>query len=103
MLHCARVFAAALAAILLAIEGVAAAEPLSTLLGQIAPAKTPEGSVDVVGWVERDGTLEPSSLFVPRRDRTAEAAVAGSFDGADAVLVTREPRGGSPGDKIFLP
>ena len=28
-------------------------------------------------WVERDGTLEPSSLFVPRRDGTAEAAVPG--------------------------
>jgi anti-sigma-K factor RskA len=46
-------------------------------------------------WVKRDGTLEPSSLFVPRRDRTAEAAVPGPFDDADAVLVTREPRGGS--------
>jgi anti-sigma-K factor RskA len=54
----------------------------------------PAGQVYEV-WVERDGTLEPSSLFVPRRDRTAEAAVAGSLDGADAVLVTREPRGGS--------
>ncbi len=46
-------------------------------------------------WVERDGTLEPSSLFVPRRDRTAAAAVPGPLDNADAVLVTREPRGGS--------
>jgi anti-sigma-K factor RskA len=46
-------------------------------------------------WVERDGRLEPSSLFVPRRDRTAEAAVPGPLDGADAVLVTPEPRGGS--------
>lgn len=46
-------------------------------------------------WVERDGALEPSSLFAPRRDGTAEAAVAGSLDDADAVLVTREPRGGS--------
>ena len=46
-------------------------------------------------WVQRDGTLEPSSLFVPRRDQSAEAAVPGPLDGADAVLVTREPRGGS--------
>ena len=46
-------------------------------------------------WVKRDGTLEPSSLFVPRRDRTAEAAVLAGLDEADAVLVTREPRGGS--------
>jgi anti-sigma-K factor RskA len=46
-------------------------------------------------WVQRDGNLEPSSLFVPRRDRSAEAAVPSHLDGADAVLVTREPRGGS--------
>jgi hypothetical protein len=46
-------------------------------------------------WVERDGTLEPSSLFVAGRDRTAAAAVPGPLEGADAVLVTREPRGGS--------
>jgi anti-sigma-K factor RskA len=46
-------------------------------------------------WVQRDGTLQPSSLFVPRRDRTADAAVPGPLDDADAVLVTREPRGGS--------
>ena len=45
--------------------------------------------------MQRDGTLQPSSLFVPRRDRTADAAVPGPLDDADAVLVTREPRGGS--------
>ncbi len=57
------------------------------------PALAPNDVYQV--WVERDGTLEPSSLFVPRRDRTAEAAVPGPLDDADAVLVTREPRGGS--------
>jgi anti-sigma-K factor RskA len=57
------------------------------------PALPPNDVYEV--WVQRDGTLEPSSLFVPRRDRTAEAAVPGSLDDADAVLVTREPRGGS--------
>jgi anti-sigma-K factor RskA len=46
-------------------------------------------------WVRRNGALQPSSLFVPRRDRTADAAVPGPLDNADAVLVTREPRGGS--------
>jgi anti-sigma-K factor RskA len=46
-------------------------------------------------WVQRDGSLQPSSLFVPRRDRTADAAVPGPLADADAVLVTREPRGGS--------
>jgi hypothetical protein len=46
-------------------------------------------------WVQRDGGLEPSSLFVLRRNRSGEAAVPASLEGADAVLVTREPRGGS--------
>lgn len=46
-------------------------------------------------WVQRDGRLEPSSLFVPRKDRSAEAAVPGGLDGAAAVLVTKEPSGGS--------
>jgi anti-sigma-K factor RskA len=46
-------------------------------------------------WVQRDGSLEPSSLFVPRRDHTADAAVPGDLNSADAVLVTKEPRGGS--------
>jgi anti-sigma-K factor RskA len=46
-------------------------------------------------WVQRDSRLEPSSLFVLRGNRSGEAAVPGSLDGADAVLVTREPRGGS--------
>lgn len=46
-------------------------------------------------WVRRDGVLSPSSLFVPRRDRSADAAVPGPLAGADTVLVTSEPRGGS--------
>jgi anti-sigma-K factor RskA len=46
-------------------------------------------------WVERDGELEPSSLFVPRSNHTADAAVPSSLNGADTVLVTKEPRGGS--------
>ncbi len=46
-------------------------------------------------WVQRDGKLEPSSLFVPRTDHSADAAVPDGLDGADAVLVTKEPRGGS--------
>jgi hypothetical protein len=48
--------ASVLALVLPVVASAAAAEPLATLLGQIAPAKAPEGSVDVVGWVERDGT-----------------------------------------------
>lgn len=57
------------------------------------PALPPGGVYEV--WVARDGALEPSSLFVPRPDGSAEAAVPGPLDDADAVLVTREPHGGS--------
>jgi anti-sigma-K factor RskA len=57
------------------------------------PALPPDGVYEV--WVARDGALEASSLFVPRRDGSAEAAVPGPLDNADAVLVTQEPRGGS--------
>jgi anti-sigma-K factor RskA len=46
-------------------------------------------------WIQRDGQFEPSSLFVPRTNRSADAAVPDGLDGADAVLVTKEPRGGS--------
>jgi anti-sigma-K factor RskA len=46
-------------------------------------------------WVQRGSTMEPSSLFAPRRDGTASAAIPGDLDGARQVLVTIEPRGGS--------
>ena len=46
-------------------------------------------------WVQRGRKLEPSSLFVPRTNHSAEAAVPDGLDGADAVLVTKEPRGGT--------
>ncbi len=46
-------------------------------------------------WVQQDGRFEPSSLFLTHRDGTAEAAIATSLAGADAVMVTREPRAGS--------
>lgn len=43
-------------AIALTASGTAqAGEPLSALLQEIAPAKAPEGSVDVLSWVERSG------------------------------------------------
>jgi anti-sigma-K factor RskA len=46
-------------------------------------------------WIQREGQLKPLSTFVLSADGTAEAAVPGSLEGGDAVLVTREPRGGS--------
>jgi anti-sigma-K factor RskA len=46
-------------------------------------------------WVQRAGVMEPKSLFVLRRDGTAEAAVPGPLDGGEAVYVTTEKRGGA--------
>jgi anti-sigma factor RsiW len=46
-------------------------------------------------WVRRASVMEPRSTFVLDSNGTAEAAVPGPLDGADAVLVTSEPRGGS--------
>jgi anti-sigma-K factor RskA len=45
-------------------------------------------------WVQRGDAVEPASTFVLNRDGSAVAAVPGLED-ADAVLVTREPYGGS--------
>jgi anti-sigma-K factor RskA len=39
--------------------------------------------------------MEPSSLFAARMDGTATAAIPRHLDGAKAVAVTVEPRGGS--------
>ena len=46
-------------------------------------------------WVQRAGVFEPRSTFVLSRDGTAEAAVPGPLEDGEAVLVTREPHGGS--------
>ncbi len=46
-------------------------------------------------WIQREGGYRPSATFVPRSDGTAEAAITQSLDGAEAVAVTSEPRGGS--------
>jgi anti-sigma factor RsiW len=45
-------------------------------------------------WVRRGETIEPSAVFVPARDGGASAGIEG-LEGADEVMVTREPRGGS--------
>ena len=46
-------------------------------------------------WVQRAGVMEPASLFVLDSKGAALAAVPGPLDGAEAVAVTAEPRGGS--------
>ena len=46
-------------------------------------------------WVQRGQRVIPSSLFAARADGSASAAIPHSLDGAERVMVSREPRGGS--------
>ena len=46
-------------------------------------------------WVSRGNTVKPSSLFDSRHNGTATVALEDELEGADAVMVTLEPRGGS--------
>lgn len=53
-----------------------------------------EGRVYEV-WVKRGERVTPSSLFSVSRDGSGAAGVPEDLSDADAVMVTREPRGGS--------
>ena len=46
-------------------------------------------------WVQRAGQIHASGLFDARRNGTASLALEHQLGGADAVMVTVEPRGGS--------
>ena len=46
-------------------------------------------------WIARDGQVEPSTLFQVHRDGTGAAAIPEGLEGADEVMVTLEPPGGS--------
>jgi len=46
-------------------------------------------------WVERDGLIESAALFDVDAGGNGAAAVPQSLDDVSAVMVTREPRGGS--------
>jgi anti-sigma-K factor RskA len=54
----------------------------------------PSGKV-YQAWVQDGRRVIPSSLFAARADGTASAAIPHDLDGAERVMVTREPRGGS--------
>jgi anti-sigma-K factor RskA len=54
----------------------------------------PSGEV-YQAWVRRGERIKPSSLFEARMDGTASAAIPHELNGADEVMVTVEPRGGS--------
>jgi anti-sigma-K factor RskA len=53
-----------------------------------------EGSVYQV-WLQRDGEVIPQSLFQVGPDGRGAGVVTDGVEGADAVMVTREPAGGS--------
>lgn len=55
--------------------------------------RLPKGAVYQV-WVADGEAVSPSAAFVPRDDGTATAAVPEAAQGADVVMVTREPRPG---------
>jgi hypothetical protein len=46
-------------------------------------------------WVQRDGMVEPEPTFEVDADGRGAVAVPEDLSGAQAVMVTREPRGGS--------
>ena len=47
-------------------------------------------------WVQRDGMIEPEPTFEVDADGRGAVAVPEDLAGAQAVMVTREPRGGVP-------
>ena len=55
-------------------------------------------------WVQRDGMVEPQPTFEVGADGRGAVAVPEDISGAQAVLLTREPRGGSraPSEKPLL-
>ena len=53
-----------------------------------------EGNVYEV-WIQHDNQVTPSSLFTVDSDGKGAAAIPDDLEGADAVLVTREPEGGA--------
>ena len=46
-------------------------------------------------WIQRGNQVTPSSLFNVESDGSGAAAIPDELKGADAILVTREPAGGS--------
>lgn len=46
-------------------------------------------------WIERDGEISSASMFAVGPDGTGAGALPEGLEGVDAVMVTREPAGGS--------
>ena len=81
--------ASAVAVVLLVANPAAgyATESLGALLNQIAPPRAPQGSVEVMGWVERDGGKS-------ERVVTLTPTGAAKLVGAPGDPVTPNPRAG---------
>jgi hypothetical protein len=56
----------------------------------------PKGTDVYQAWVQRKGALTPEPTFEVSQDGSGAVAVPDDLSDADAVLVTRERRGGSP-------
>lgn len=56
--------------------------------------QAPAGSV-YQAWVQKGDRIEAGPLFDASHSGSAQTALMHQLDGADAVMVTREPRGGS--------
>jgi Anti-sigma-K factor rskA len=56
---------------------------------------SPRGDQVYQAWVERDGMIEPEPTFEVGANGSGAVAVPEDLSDADAVMVTREPRGGS--------
>jgi hypothetical protein len=78
---------AALASAVLFSGAPQAAEPLGALLGQLAPRQAPQGSVDVVSWVERNGSQSELVVSLVPKGQVKLVADPG-------VTVTPVPRDG---------
>jgi hypothetical protein len=64
-----------------------AEEPLASLLGKLAPASVPQGSVEVMGWIERDGGVQALVVTLVAKGKVKLVADPG-------VTVTPVPREG---------
>jgi hypothetical protein len=67
--------------------GAQAAEPLGSLLDKLAPAKAPQGSVEVTSWVERSGRNSELVVQLVPKGRVKLVADPG-------ITVTPVPRAG---------
>lgn len=65
--------------------------------GTLHVEKMPALAKDKVyqAWIQRDGRMEPSTVFVVNSDGRNEVPIEGSLEGATGVYITREPEPGS--------